>query len=63
MEKYQIEPYEAICTSVFCDVVPLYDDGNVQWSFNYAEYNRFDENLFSGFFRSIFVRLTIRSKV
>ena len=30
--------------------VVLYDDGNVQWNFNYANYEYFDEDLFSGLY-------------
>ncbi|MHC4070053.1 MAG: PEP-CTERM sorting domain-containing protein [Planctomycetota bacterium] len=30
--------------------VVLYDDGNVQWNFNYAEYDAFDFDLFSGLY-------------
>jgi len=30
--------------------VVLYDDGNVQWNFNYAEYDWFDWDLFSGLY-------------
>ncbi len=30
--------------------VVLYDDGNVQWNFNYANYENFDEDLFSGLY-------------
>ena len=30
--------------------VILYEDGNVQWNFNYANYEYFDEDLFSGLY-------------
>ncbi len=30
--------------------VILYEDANVQWNFNYAEYNWFDQDLFSGLY-------------
>ena len=30
--------------------VILYDDGNVQWNFNYADYDLFDYDLFSGLY-------------
>jgi hypothetical protein len=30
--------------------VVLYDDGNVQWNFNYANYESFDYDLFSGLY-------------
>ncbi len=30
--------------------VILYEDGNVQWNFNYADYEYFDEDLFSGLY-------------
>jgi hypothetical protein len=30
--------------------VILYEDGNVQWNFNYANYEWFDEDLFSGLY-------------
>jgi len=30
--------------------VVLYDDGNVQWNFNYAYYRYFDDDLFSGLY-------------